>query len=475
MLRPLSLALGFVACSVAQAGWTYTILHPAGYNNSVAYGIRNGKVVGYAENNVNSYAAAWTVDTPGWTNLGTGRAYNTDGVQVVGNDIFLPWVCTMSGANWTNLTPPNNLFPNFLLGVPSAVFDGMQAGSVYSHPLFPQACYWLDSASTYVNLNPAGSTASEAVNTHVSQQVGYATFGGQAHAGVWYNSPGSFVDINPAGSDFSAAYGVYNNQQCGVYRLVGPEIYRACRWNNTAASMVELHPAGVAQHSWANATYNGRQAGRIKKNGVDHAVMWSNTSNSVNELHYISPPGTNGTNAIGIWTNNFGITYVSGVANVNGSYRAILWKGTPDQTIFFNLNLLDTVAGFAAQRNITYTVMQGVNTVASGSWNIASPTNQVPLMIPQNLTGTMTITLDGSSFLKRVFQLVFTGQNQVIGTVNMTNGDCDLSGEVDAADIDAAIADFGSLLVGPTDVDVSGEVDGADIDIVIANFGAADE
>lgn len=454
-----------------RASWTYQLLHPAGATDSVAYGIRNGKIVGYVDGN----AALWTVDTPGWVNLGAGKAYNTDGVQVAGNTISTPWVCTTSGANWTNLTPPNNLFPNFLLGLASAVFDGMQVGSVYSNPLIPNACYWLDSASSYVNLNPPGSTASEAINTHVSQQVGYATFGGQAHAGVWYNSPGSFVDINPAGSDFSAAYGVYNNQQCGVFRLVGPEIYRACLWNNTAASMVDLHPQGVAGHSWANATYNGRQAGRIKKNGVDHAAMWSSTANTVNELHYLSPPGTTGTNAVGIWTNNFGVTYVSGVANVNGSYRAIVWKGTPDQTIFFNLNLQDTVGAFATWRNINYTV-EGINMVeASGSWNLATPANQVPLMIPENVTGTVNVTLDGSSFLRRVFQLVLTGQNQIIGDINMTNGDADLSGEVDAADIDGVIADFGSNLVGPTDIDVSGEVDATDIDIVIANFGQADE
>lgn len=40
---------------------------------------------------------------------------------------------------------------------------------------------------------------------------------------------------------------------------------------------------------------------------------------------------------------------------------------------------------------------------------------------------------------------------------------------------DLVIADFGSATVGDTDVDVSGEVDAADINIVIANFGLGDE
>ncbi len=51
-------------------------------------------------------------------------------------------------------------------------------------------------------------------------------------------------------------------------------------------------------------------------------------------------------------------------------------------------------------------------------------------------------------------------------------GDVDGSQEVDAADIDNVIAQFGSTTPGiPEDVDGSGEVDAADIDIVIANFG----
>ncbi len=57
---------------------------------------------------------------------------------------------------------------------------------------------------------------------------------------------------------------------------------------------------------------------------------------------------------------------------------------------------------------------------------------------------------------------------------NLINGDADLSGEVDAADIDVIIADFGSSAGGNTDLNGSGEVDAADIDIAIANFGQVD-
>ncbi len=64
-----------------------------------------------------------------------------------------------------------------------------------------------------------------------------------------------------------------------------------------------------------------------------------------------------------------------------------------------------------------------------------------------------------------------TGIAQIVLELPIT-GDVDGSGEVDAADIDLVIAQFGATTPGiPEDVDGSGEVDAADIDIVIANFG----
>lgn len=53
-------------------------------------------------------------------------------------------------------------------------------------------------------------------------------------------------------------------------------------------------------------------------------------------------------------------------------------------------------------------------------------------------------------------------------------GDVDGSGEIDAADIDEAIANFGSA-AATSDVDGSGEVDAADIDLIIQNFGGMDD
>ncbi len=144
-------------------------------------------------------------------------------------------------------------------------------------------------------------------------------------------------------------------------------------------------------------------------------------------------------------------------------------------TLTANLQLLDTIGSFAATRQITYTAIQNSATIVSGVITVNASSSLANIILPASLTGAATLLLDGSSFLRRAVAINLTGSSQNLGQVNLTNGDADPSGEVDAADIDLVIADFGSTAVGNSDVDVSGEVDAADIDIVIASFGSVDE
>ncbi len=95
-----------------------------------------------------------------------------------------------------------------------------------------------------------------------------------------------------------------------------------------------------------------------------------------------------------------------------------------------------------------------------------------------DLVGIADVTLDGTHWTKQREAGITLGAATL--TYSMVNGDVDDSGEVDAADIDIVIANFGGV-VGTlsyninADVDGSGEIDAADIDLVIANFGATDE
>ncbi len=147
----------------------------------------------------------------------------------------------------------------------------------------------------------------------------------------------------------------------------------------------------------------------------------------------------------------------------------------PGQNLTGTLVLGDSSSVFAFNRSIAYSVKQGTATVASGTTMASATSMPLSISIPPTVTGASQLVLDGSSFLKRVINVNLTGSNQVVGSVTMQNGDVDNSGEVDAADIDEVIADFGDTTNNPSDVDVSGEVDAADIDIVIANFGGVDQ
>jgi hypothetical protein len=124
-------------------------------------------------------------------------------------------------------------------------------------------------------------------------------------------------------------------------------------------------------------------------------------------------------------------------------------------------------------RRLTVQVWQGNTLVES--------LNDVPMLSDGRFgfapatRGTVDLRVRGDHWLyKRIPGVVLTDSPAVLPRFQLTNGDVDGSGEVDAADIDRVIANFGYVGVSNSDVDGSQEVDAADIDIVIANFGAVD-
>ncbi len=111
------------------------------------------------------------------------------------------------------------------------------------------------------------------------------------------------------------------------------------------------------------------------------------------------------------------------------------------------------------------TVVQTIPNVALGSGGSFSFTTP--------LTENHTLTADVSHWVRKRLS-VNLSPTTAAATFSLTNGDADLSGEIDAADIDLVISAFASADPS-TDLDGSGEVDAADIDIAIANFGASDD
>ncbi len=225
-------------------------------------------------------------------------------------------------------------------------------------------------------------------------------------------------------------------------------------WTSTTGQAV------AANSTWATYTFTIGQSSMTRVSGSNSFATTMATVTRFMFRHQTGLPSTQGTS----------IAAFMGVDNPE--------LIAPVQALSGTLQLADT-GPFALNRTIGYTVKQGTTTIGSGSVVASGSSTPFSISVLGSLSGAATIVWDGSSFLVRRTAVNLSGSNQALGSVTMQNGDVDASGEVDAADIDVVIADFGSTYPGGStpnaDVDVSGETDAADIDVVIANFGGTDD
>lgn len=376
-----------------------------------------------------------------------------------------------TAASWVDLNPAGSLSSY------ARAFSGSQQGGQAHIGGVWRASLWSGTAASRIDMHPPGATHSDIRAMSGFQQAGIVFYGGTAsQASIWSGSAASHVSIHPAGATRSIIHAISGPLQIGEINSAPSS--RASLWSGTAASWVNLNPAG-AFYSGAVAGVGLVQVGLAALGPNSHASLWNCTPGSFVNLHSFLPPGFSYSAATCIATDGF-TTFIGGYAfnTVTNRSEAILWT-RPWPAVTGTLQLSDAVSSFAMPRTIGYSVLQGTTVINSGSVNTTSSSSPLSFTIPSGTSGSAQLVLDGSSWLKRRINLTLTGSNQSIGSVLMQNGDADASGEVDAADIDAVIADFGSTYPGGpnpnADVDVSGETDAADIDIIIANFGAVDD
>lgn len=174
-----------------------------------------------------------------------------------------------------------------------------------------------------------------------------------------------------------------------------------------------------------------------------------------------------------------------------------IWVSRYNNTSLGNLGRLDLTAG--TSRSLTGTLV--LNDMMFGDYATkgvsveirmnSNPSVVIPLTVGVDPSGRLRIpvptgagriSVNHGSWLRRTVAFNTTAGNVTGINVVCQNGDVDESGEVDAADIDEVIANFGLSGGSPSypsernsDLDRSGEVDAADIDTVIANFGGIDD
>ena len=133
----------------------------------------------------------------------------------------------------------------------------------------------------------------------------------------------------PPGVTDATAYGVWEHYQVGSGGAINSQTH-ALLWAGTAASVVDLHPAGFTSSVARDISSSG-QVGIASSSGRTYAMLWGGTAASAINLHSVSFTDTYAA-AIGD-ASQVG----SGTLNTAGFPRhALLWRGTADSVVDLN-------------------------------------------------------------------------------------------------------------------------------------------
>jgi hypothetical protein len=205
-----------------------------------------------------------------------------------------------------------------------AYLPGRQSAGMWTSP----------AAASWIELSPPVTVSAISFGFAIgsSQQGGQwvpvGDAGGAGRACVWNGTAASFVDLHPPTGGYlrSAVLGIGAGRQWGWAQTSG-FLQRASVWSGTAASRTELHPAG-AQTSvimCADGAHQGGYATFPASGNVGHAGMWSGTAASWADLH---PSGASSSAIAGIE----GSQQV-GSAHVGTADHAFLWTGTAGSAV----------------------------------------------------------------------------------------------------------------------------------------------
>ena len=112
----------------------------------------------------------------------------------------------------------------------------------------------------------------------------------------------------------SGVFGVFGSQQVGHVEVFY-QYSHAALWEGSAASWIDLHPAG-AQYSAAKGVLAGRQVGSVTIGDVGHASMWTGSAESWVDLSLWVPGSWRSTYASAIWSDATNL-YVFGLSLIH--------------------------------------------------------------------------------------------------------------------------------------------------------------
>lgn len=247
-----------------------------------------------------------------------------------------------------------------------ATNGNQQVGDSGSSPT--HAMLWDGSQASAVDLNPSnlnGITQTWAFGTSGTQQVGVGagndtpTGPNLRHALLWNGTAASAVDLNPAGSAASWAYGTDGAHQVGQ-AFIGGAHGHAVLWNGTAASAVDLNPTDLAMPESGAVAVSGNQQvgfGSSDSAAQPHALLWQGTAGSAVDLN---PSGFNSSFALA----------TNGRQQVGyGQGHALLWNGTAASAVDLGALLSPTTLDSKALSIDSAGDVYGVALFAPDTWH----------------------------------------------------------------------------------------------------------
>ncbi len=230
-----------------------------------------------------------------------------------------------------NLTPPS--------GGPATLHSaagGQQAGATgltISHGLLLKG-----TATSAVDLHPAGYLNSQATSTDGSQQCGYGQITDLNQGILWEGAASPTINLTPSAYNQSYCFGVYHGQQIGYAESIQyfTATQHALLWSGSANAFVDLHPPLAFSFSKGLGIFAGQQVGTVANvpygptntsgyETTDHAVMWSGTAASAIDLHPYGFDASAAVSTNGVQQGGWGYS----AAAAGGSYlHAMMWYGS---------------------------------------------------------------------------------------------------------------------------------------------------
>lgn len=355
-------ALGGVTDLAAQTyEYEVLILHPPGLVNSQAVRINRGtqEVVGqsWSLNSDEVQALLWTGAGTNVKSLNPGTAYSSHansigGPYVGGARASLGMAHSVQAMAWGTYTyapiamHPSAMAESAILGTGSGKFAGWAGGQPTSWA--QHAMLWTSTeANAVIDLHPGPTFLASLANDidpAGRQQVGvgelivdinsegnHFTIKTEDHALLWEGSAASMVDLHPAGFASSQATAAANARQVGYGKPAGTDYNHALLWEGSAASVVDLHPAGftesLAGGLWEHDGYQVGTGWGPSTGQAFHALLWRGRPETVIDLHAFLPAGYVASVASDIDENAHAVGWAT---TASGDLHAVLWRRLPD-------------------------------------------------------------------------------------------------------------------------------------------------